>query len=103
MKRILISIIVVLSTLQITAAEKKLTAYPNPVDKGAALTVYMPEGENGEMTITLYNAVGRAIHTTTTRNKEVEFNAPETSGIYILRIANNRKRVVAVERIIVRE
>jgi len=83
------------------ASEKKLTVYPNPVDRGALLTVVIPE-DRDEMTVLLYNTVGKVIQTYKTTNKKVEFHAPEIGGIYLLRFVEKRK-VIAVEKIIVKE
>ena len=82
--------------------DKQLTAYPNPIDRGAALTVVMPTGEHSEKTVMLYNTVGKVIHTMRTTNPTVEFNVPNISGIYLLRIVEKQK-VIAVEKIVVRE
>ena len=82
--------------------DRKVTASPNPVDRGAVLTVELPtEEEYGEITVILYNTVGRPIHTQKTLNKTVEFNVPNISGIYLLRIFKNQN-VIAVEKIIVK-
>ena len=81
--------------------EKGFSVYPNPVDRGALLTIEIPEDRN-EMTVLLYNTVGKVINTYKTTNKKIEFNAPETSGIYLLRFVENKK-VVVVEKIIVKE
>ena len=103
MRQLIISIFALcLTALPAMASEKKMNAYPNPIDRGAALTVSMPTGDYGELTVILYNTVGRAIHTTKTTGKEVEFPAPDISGIYILRIFD-KQRVIAVEKIVVKE
>jgi len=82
-------------------AEKKLKAYPNPVERGQTLTIEIPD-ERGELTIILYNTVGKVIHTVVTSSKRVEFQAPNVSGIYLLRYVE-RQKVIAVERIVVKE
>ena len=81
--------------------EKNFTVYPNPVDRGALLTIEIPE-DRDEMTVLLYNTVGKVIHTYKTTNKKIEFNAPEISGIYLLRFVEKQK-VINVEKIIVKE
>jgi hypothetical protein len=86
---------------QPNSAEKKLKVYPNPVEKGAPLIIEVPD-IYGEMTISLYNTVGKVIQTVKTHNKKVEFNAPDISGIYLLRYVE-RQKVVAVEKIVVKE
>jgi hypothetical protein len=83
------------------STEKKLRAYPNPINRGALLTIEMP-GVRGEMTVFLYNTVGKVIQTFKTSDKKVEFNAPDISGIYLLRFVEKQK-VVAVEKIVVKE
>ncbi len=80
--------------------EKKLKAYPNPVDRGSLLTIEMPDGKD-ELTIFLYNTVGKVIQTFKTSDKKVEFNAPDVSGIYLLRFVEKQK-VIAVEKIVVK-
>ena len=81
--------------------ERKLKAYPNPIDRGALLTVEMPDYQ-GEMTVFLYNTIGKVIQTFKTSNKIVEFNVPDVSGIYLLRFVE-QKKVIAVEKIVVKE
>ena len=81
--------------------EKKFKAYPNPVNKGAILTIDIPV-DRGEMTVFLYNSVGKVVKTFKTSNKKVEFNAPDISGIYLLRFVEQQK-VIAVEKIVVKE
>jgi hypothetical protein len=81
--------------------EKKLKTYPNPINRGALLTIEMP-GDRDEMTVFLYNTVGKVIQTFKTSDKKVEFNAPDISGIYLLRFVEKQK-VVAVEKIVVKE
>jgi len=81
--------------------EKKLKAYPNPVDRGALLSVEIPD-DRGEMTLFLYNTVGKVIQTVTASDKKVEFRAPDIGGIYLLRFVEKQK-VIAVEKIVVKE
>jgi hypothetical protein len=81
--------------------EKKFKVYPNPVNRGAVLTFEMPV-DRGEMTIFLYNSVGKVVQRFKTYNKKVEFNAPDVSGIYLLRFIEQQK-VIAVEKIVVKE
>ena len=109
MKQIFLSIIVIctfcLTALPANAGDPgdgKLTIYPNPIDKGSVLTVEMPLGDYGEMTLILYDTVGKEIHTFKTIDRTVEFNAPIISGIYFVRIIDKQK-VIAVEKIVVRE
>ena len=83
-------------------AERKFTAYPNPIDKGAVLTVELPSGAYGELTVVLYNTVGKPVYTLKTTNQTVEFNVPDVSGIYFLRIVEKQK-VIDVEKIVVKE
>ena len=108
MKQFFLSIIVVciscLSVLPVRAdnpAEKKLKAYPNPVERGASLSIDIP-GDYGEMTIVLYNTVGKVVQTLKTSDKKVEFVVPDVSGIYLLRFVEKQK-VIAVEKIVVKE
>ena len=82
--------------------ESKLKVYPNPVQRGAMVTVEMPASGHGEVSVVLYNTVGKVIHTLKTTDDTVELSAPEISGIYLLRIIEKQK-VIAVEKIIVRE
>jgi len=82
--------------------ERKSTAYPNPVERGAVLTVEMPSGDYGEVTVILYNTVGKVINTLITTNKTVDFKAPEITGIYFLRIME-KQNLIAVEKILVKE
>lgn len=108
MKHYFLSIIVMcalcLNVLPVQAdnpAEKVLKAYPNPIERGGLITVDTP-GDRGEATVFLYNTVGKVIQTFKTSNKKVEFNVPDVSGIYLLRVVY-QKKVVAVEKIVVKE
>ena len=83
-------------------SDERKFAYPNPVERGAILTVEMPTTEHSELTVVLYNTVGKVIYNLKTTNKTVELNAPNVSGIYVLRIVEKQK-VIAVEKIIVKE
>jgi len=109
MKKFILSIIVIctfcLALLPAIAGEldeKKIKVYPNPVVRGTPLTIEMLVGEHGERTVILYNTVGKEIHKLKTTDKTVEFNAPDVSGIYLLRIIEKQK-VIAVEKIVVKE
>ena len=83
------------------STEKKIKVYPNPADRGVLMTIDLPD-EYREMTVILYNTVGKVIHTFKSPNKKIEFYAPDVSGIYLLRFVEKQK-VVAVEKIIVKE
>ena len=91
----------VLPALADNSTGKKIKAYPNPVDRGALLTVDMPDNR-GEMTVFLYNTVGKMIQTFKTSNKKVEIIVPDVSGIYLLRFVEQQK-VIAVEKIVVKD
>ena len=82
--------------------EKNFKVYPNPVERGALLTIELPSGEYGETTVILYNTVGKEIYRLKNTEKKLEFNVPDVSGIYLLRIIEKQK-VVAVEKIVVKE
>ena len=82
--------------------DNEFKIYPNPIQRGAVLTVEIPTNKYGEVYVKLYNTVGKVIQSQKTTDNIVEFNAPEISGIYLLRIIEKQK-VVAVEKIIVRE
>lgn len=84
-----------------TPSEKILKAYPNPVERGGLLSVEIPD-DRGEVTVFLYNTIGKVIQTFKTSSKKVEFNAPDISGIYLLRVVEQQK-VIAVEKIVVKE
>ena len=81
--------------------DKKVKVYPNPINRSNVLTVEVP-AEHGELTISLYNTVGKVIHTFKTSDKKFAFNAPEVSGIYLMRVVEKQK-VIAVEKIVVKE
>ena len=108
MKQFFISIIVTcifcLNVLPVHAGgtdDKKLKVYPNPVERNTVLTIEMLD-DHGEKTVYLYNTVGKVIQTLKTTNKTIEINAPDVSGIYLLRIID-QKRVITVEKIVVKE
>jgi len=83
------------------SSEKKLKVFPNPVERGATLTIEIPDGRE-ELSLFLYNTVGKMIHTVITSDKRIEFQAPDVTGIYLLRVVEKQK-VIAVERIVVKE
>lgn len=85
-----------------SAAFEKVKAYPNPINKGGTFTVEIPENIKGELTISLYNTVGKIIYTTKTGEKKVEMTAPLTTGIYLIRFVE-RQKVITVEKIVVTE
>jgi hypothetical protein len=109
MKRFLTYIIViitfcltVLPASANTPNERKLKVYPNPIERNAVLKIELPASDNNNLTVILYNPVGKVIQTLKTTSKTIEFNAPDISGIYLLRIIENQK-VIAVEKIVVKE
>ena len=82
-------------------SEEKLKAYPNPVSKGGLLIVEIPS-DKGEITLFMYNTVGKVVQTLKTSDKKIELNVPQTTGIYLLRFVEKQK-VFAVEKIVVKE
>ena len=107
-KRIFQSIVVmsiccltVVSARADDSSEKKLKAYPNPVERSALMTVDVPDN-NSEITVVLYNTVGKVIQTFKSSNNRIAFNAPDIGGIYLLRFVEDQK-VIAVEKIVVKE
>jgi len=108
MKRIFLSVIVMcvycLTVVPVHAddsIEKRLKVYPNPVDRSALVTIDLPD-DRSEISVVLYNTVGKVIHTFKSSNNKIVFNAPDISGIYLLRFVKNQK-VIAVEKIVVKE
>ena len=81
--------------------DKKIKVYPNPADRSTIVTLEIPENRS-EMTVILYNTVGKVIQTFKSYNNELTFNAPDVSGIYLLRFVKDQK-VIAVEKIVVKE
>ncbi len=82
-------------------SDEKLKAYPNPVSKGGLLTIEIPSNRT-DLTLFLYNTVGKVVQTFKITDQKMEFNVPDISGIYLLRFVEKQK-VVAVEKIVVRE
>ena len=108
MKHIFLSIVVMcmccLNIMPVHAddpIEKKIKVYPNPVDRSTLLTIDVPDDRN-EMTVILYNTVGKVIQTFKSYNNKIAFHAPDVSGIYLLRFVENQQ-VIAVEKIVVKE
>ena len=81
--------------------EKKFKAYPSPVDRGEIVTVEIPDGYD-EITLLVFNTVGKEVKQYKSTNKTIEINAPDVSGIYLIRFVVKQK-VVAVEKIVVKE
>ena len=79
--------------------EKKVTVYPSPVERGAVFKIEMP-GDYGEVTVYLFNIVGKMIQTHKTNNRTIELNSPDVSGIYMVRLVEKQK--VTVVRITVK-
>jgi len=107
-KRIFLSIVAMcLSCLAVVPAlagdsiDKKIKVFPNPVDRNAVVTIDIPDNRS-EMTVVLYNTVGKVIHTFKSFNNKISFTAPDVSGIYLLRFVDHQK-VIAVEKIVVKE
>ena len=82
-------------------AEKKLIVYPNPIERGALITIEIPS-DYREITIVVFNTVGKEIQQLKTSDKKVEFIAPDVSGLYFLRFIEKQK-VIAVEKIVIKE
>jgi len=83
------------------STEKKIKVYPNPVDRNALVIIEIPD-DRSEMTVVLYNTVGKMIQTFKSSDNKITFNAPDISGIYLLRFVDNQK-VIGVEKIVVKE
>jgi len=83
------------------STDKKIRVYPNPADRGTLVTIDIPLNHS-EITVVLYNTVGKIIQTFNSPNNKIVFNAPDRSGIYLLRFMENQK-VIAVEKIVVKE
>jgi hypothetical protein len=92
----------VLSVSANDSIDRKVKIYPNPIERSTVLTIELSTSDSNDITVILYNTVGKVIHTLKTTNKTVVFNAPDISGIYLLRIVENQK-VIAVEKIVVKE
>ena len=82
-------------------SEKKFNVYPNPVDRGAVMTIETPD-DCGEVTLFLYNAVGKVVQTVKLTTKTTDIDAPILSGIYIMRFVEKQK-VISVGKIVVKE
>ena len=106
MKRLFFSLLMIcafgLNTNASDTDERNFKVFPNPVERNALITIETPTSENGEVTVFLYNTVGKLINSIKTTNGKIEFFAPDVSGIYLLRIVEKQK-VVAVEKIVVKE
>ena len=96
-----ISSMAVVQVLADDVNDKKIKVFPNPVERSAVTTIEIPENRS-EMTVVLYNTVGKVIQTFQSSNNRIDFTAPDISGIYLLRFVENQK-VVAVEKIVVKE
>ena len=109
MKQLILTLLVVctfcftlLPAIASDQEEKKINVYPNPVVRGTPMTIEMLMVDHGEKTVIIYNTVGKEIHKLKTTDKKIELNAPDVSGIYVLRIIEKNK-VVAAQKIIVME
>ncbi|MDR1673646.1 MAG: T9SS type A sorting domain-containing protein [Bacteroidales bacterium] len=89
------------SDVVVSALSGKITVYPNPVARGNTLTIDIADNV-GEITISLYNTVGKVIRTLKTSDKKIEIEAPDACGIYLIRCINKQK-VIAIEKIVVKE
>jgi len=84
------------------ADERNLKVYPNPIERNALVTIDMSKFEHDEVTVYLYNTVGKLVNTFKTTEGKVEFIAPDVSGIYLIRIVEKQK-VAAVGKMVVKE
>lgn len=65
-----------------------LSIYPNPAENDFKITIpaqYLPA------TITIYNAEGKAVHSSTTLQSAVSINGRFTKGIYAVRVTGNNR------------
>ena len=83
------------------SAERRMKAYPNPIERSALMTIEIPDTRS-DMTVVLYNTVGREIQRFRASNNKITFHAPDISGVYLLRFVEKQK-VVAVEKIVVKQ
>ena len=106
LKQLLLSFIMIcvfsLTTHASGTDEKNYKIFPNPIERNELVAIEIAKYEHGELTVFLYNTVGKIIKTMRTTNGKVEFVVPEVGGIYLVRIVEKQK-VVAVEKIVVKE
>ncbi len=65
---------------------KQVHVFPNPVSRGANVSLGMTEDINGEVQVDIVNAFGAVISVETSMKLPATINAPEVSGVYTLRI-----------------
>ncbi|TDN95246.1 putative secreted protein (Por secretion system target) [Salegentibacter sp. 24] len=73
-----------------------LSIYPNPVTNGK---VYISTSQNKEKDILIYNVLGKPVHRTKIRGKELDVSNL-SPGIYILKI--KEERATATRKLVVR-
>ena len=69
----------------------RMQVYPNPVEHGQRLTLDLTTDEAGEVRIEIVNALGAVIETVNTPSQLTTLKAPETAGVYTLRITAEGK------------
>ena len=65
--------------------------YPNPVEHGQRLNLDLTTDEVGEVRIEIVNALGAVVETVSSPSQLTTFRAPETAGVYTLRIVAEGK------------
>jgi hypothetical protein len=72
------------STTSIADLESNLHVYPNPVNHGERFSIDLPEGS--KVRVEIVNALGAVLSTETSTKAPASILAPNTAGIYTLRI-----------------
>ena len=69
-------------------AETKFVVFPNPANKN--IQINAPYGTTGDISLELFDAIGRKLIDNTTTNATIELNTSQLpDGTYLLRIKNN--------------
>jgi hypothetical protein len=72
------------STTSIADLESNLHVYPNPVNHGERFSIDLPEGS--KVRVEIVNALGTVLSTETSTKAPASILAPNTAGVYTLRI-----------------
>jgi hypothetical protein len=65
---------------------RQVHVFPNPVSRGANVSLGMTEDTSGEVQVEIINALGAVLSVETSTKLPSSIKAPEVSGVYTLRI-----------------
>ena len=71
--------------------DSQIKVFPNPVSRGQSFHIGMAAARSGEVRVEFVNALGAVVSTVTSTQLPLKVKAPNTAGIYTLRITEKGK------------